>query len=103
MHSVNSPRKKHSVWSWFVDEETQTGVKGGKHSKVKVYCLKCLDVQLQLLCERDEVADIDHNDLVRCKQCEYSATAGMNWLTRSLISIHDRVCPRGCWALSNLQ
>ena len=76
---TGSPSKKrHKVWNWFVDEETLLGRKG-RH-KVRAYCLKCLDVHLELLCES--------NDTQCYEQCEWAQKTYTNHTDR-IISVHN--------------
>jgi hypothetical protein len=70
MQSASPNKKRHEVWNWFIDEETQTGKKAGKHRKQRVYCLSCLDVHLQALRESDEQSEIEHTDTVHSEQCK---------------------------------
>ena len=70
MHSGSPNKKRHEVWNWFIDEETQTGNKSSKHGKVKVYCLRCLDAHMDGLRESDDQSGLERNDSARYKQCE---------------------------------
>jgi hypothetical protein len=73
MHSASPSKKRHGVWNWFVDEETQIGRKSTQQgNKVKVCCCKCLEVRMELLRTRDDEADIERHDNERYEQSEWT-------------------------------
>lgn len=99
MHSRSPNKKWHEVWNWFVDEELQTRKKtNSKHSKTRVYCVKCLEVHLELLCKVDEQSEIKCTDGAHYEQCEWVPTVCMD-CTDWMISI----CNWMSWMLSHLE
>jgi hypothetical protein len=70
MHPVSPSKRRHDVWQWFVDEESQTGVKMIKHGKVKAYCDSCLREHMASLRETDEQSGKQRSDEDRYKECE---------------------------------
>lgn len=70
MHSVSPNKKHHDVWQWYVEEEAHTHMKTRKHGKMKVYCAKCLDIDVQALREGDEESENECTDEERYRECE---------------------------------
>ena len=70
MHSASPHKKRHDVWQWYVEEESRTRTKTGKHGKTKVYCTQCLDVDAQALREGDEESGMERTNEERCRECE---------------------------------